>query len=83
MNCYRNAPPTSGTLLRQVLDLLLGAALFVLLMAWCVGCMAVPLWAVGLLPVYGVAERALAIFAAGGGLVFSLWTVSKVTRSKL
>lgn len=54
-----------------------------LLIAWCVGCMAIPLWAVTVLPVDGMTERILAVVAAVAGLWFSLWTAAKLTHSRM
>ena len=72
-----------GTWLRQALDILTATALFVLLIAWCIGCMAAPLWLVTALPIGGVAERALAVLAVGGGLWFALWVAAKITKSRI
>ena len=69
--------------MRRVLDLLVATGLLMLLIAWCVGCMAVPLWVVTLLPVDGMAERILALIAAGFGLWCGLWTVAKLTHSRM
>ena len=57
--------------------------LIILLIAWCVACMAVPLWIVTVLPIEGMAERLAAVIAALGGLIFALWSVAKLTRSRL
>lgn len=72
-----------GTWLRQALDILTATALFVLLIAWCIGCMSVPLWLVTTLPIGGMAERVLAVLAVGGGLWFALWVAAKLTKSRI
>ena len=72
-----------GTWLRQALDILTATALFVLLIAWCIGCMSVPLWLVTTLPIGGMVERVLAVLAVGGGLWFALWVAAKLTKSRI
>ena len=61
--------------MRQALDILTATALFVLLIAWCIGCMSVP-------PM-GKVERVLAVLAVGGGLWFALWVAAKITKSRI
>lgn len=57
--------------------------MFVLLIAWCIGCMSVPLWLVTTLPIGGMVERVLAVLAVGGGLWFALWVAAKITKSRI
>jgi hypothetical protein len=67
---------------RPVLSVFLAAAGFFLLSAWCIFCMAAPLWLVIHSPIDGMPARAAAVVACVAGLWFALWTVAKLTRSR-
>lgn len=53
------------------------------LLGWCVACMTGFLWVANLLPGDGVLQRIALVGAAFGGLLFALWSVARLTGSRL
>jgi len=68
--------------LSHVLDWLIRSVLLIAFLAFCVGCMAAPLWIVARIPLPDVVAPLAHLVAGIAGLWFALWVGAKVTGSR-